>query len=306
LVILIGMCECEGQLFETISKTDYKQKPRFLFKSLDVVDVPNNVTNQSKINKNKSETFNMDVITQNLSYNDTLLQALENVNVDMSHFGVGNFRRLKKYSKTAKRLVRKEKSNIGKLVEIWEGIRNNTNRIGKIVAFNFPKLNLTNVNFSSYNNVAKKLFDVKKMIAKQEKKLIEMNANLTYYNKLFNSERDRRYINKTLRNLKDMKIEQKLTTENSNIKKILTNLVELQKNQISDNIIELDKKFKFKFNRKSIRVSDIIDFSKYMDKMKRFCGDNLAKCLISDDDISLSERKNEQIESTLRNIKRKF
>jgi hypothetical protein len=174
IVVFVNAASC--QLFETISASG--KKPKFLFRSLDV-GAKNLSSNGSKtLNAN---SFNMDEITHNLRYNDTLLSSVENVDANLDHIGSKNMKQLKRYSKFTKGLIKKEKSNINQLMHIWDDIHDSTKRIGNVVAMNFPRMNLTEESFADYNTLANKLLDIKKLIAQQGKKIIQMNRNLTNY-----------------------------------------------------------------------------------------------------------------------------
>jgi len=154
---------------------------------------------------------------------------------------------------------------------------------------------------------SKKLREIKHFITEQEVEIKRINKNLVHYNALFLSKRRmEKTFNKSLSNIESFKVEDEMKGKVSNIHKLFTNVLEINRNQISDKILEFDRTFNFTLNGQDLSLDEIVKAYHYIHALKKKCGTNFSKCLISKGDIAAYQKKYTKIEIALENMEEKI
>ena len=140
-----------------------------------LMTVKNQSTNVS-INPNK-EKIKINS-TANL-VNNIEEQSLNSLNVE--RVGENNIKMMNKYQRIAKRLIKNEGYDIKAIISDWKKVNQKTAEIGNIIHNYYPKLNLTQSNFTEFETLIHKIKDIQKLINSQSAEVRSIEGNLSNY-----------------------------------------------------------------------------------------------------------------------------
>ena len=135
-----------------------------------------NIMKDSIVKLNKTQE-NSKIANANSNKTITKLkndETIESINVD--EIGVKNLKRLNKFSKLTKSLIKNEEKQINVIIGDWKKINQKTAEIGKIIRNYYPNLNITNSNLTEFEFLTNKIQDIQKLIVNllNSKKLKEI------------------------------------------------------------------------------------------------------------------------------------
>jgi len=302
-----------GQLFKIISKENPSESNSMRFK----VKAGGNLKKKSLF-ENKANTLAKSELDNHIN-NSSLFSNMENEhqddfledkhaeNINIDDVGLRNQKHLKMYTRVAKTLIKNEEKQIYDLLDDWKQINGKTKEIGLVLKSNFNLINITNENLTIFDSIKNKIADVQKLIDSQAQDLQQMHHNLTVYNKILSTKRERsKFFKKELKHVDEMKIEAKIKSKHMNAKKLFSNEINVGGNEISDSIIEFDKDFSLRFEDQQLDVTSLIAYQRILKAFRKSCGNNLERCFITNEEIAATNKKNNLIANTLISIKNKL